>query len=112
MESVQQFCLDALVYSHGDNAQASNQLRKDLHKLTLKLAKAKTKSEKYDIFTEFKQMRRDLRHLELTAINQVLAGADVICCTLTSAADKTLRKYIHTQLQDQLFDMLVIDECA
>jgi len=41
-------------------------------------------------------MRRDLRQLEMSQINQVLAGADVICCTLTSAADKTLRKYIHT----------------
>ena len=67
-----------------------------MHKLTLKLAKAKTKSEKYDIFTEFKQMRKDLRQLEFAQINQVLASADVICCTLTSAADKTLRKYIHT----------------
>ena len=65
-------------------------------KLSLKLTKAKTKTEKYDIFTEFKQMRKELRQLESAQINQVLANADVICCTLTSAADKTLRKYIHT----------------
>ena len=54
LESVQQFCLDALVYSAGDNARASHELRKDMHKLTLKLAKAKTKTEKYDLFTSFK----------------------------------------------------------
>ena len=42
----------------------------------------------------------------------MLADADVICCTLTSAADKTLRKYIHTKLHEYLFDVLVIDECA
>lgn len=57
-------------------------------------------------------MRKELRELESSQVNQVLASADVICCTLTSAADKTLRKYIHTKLNDQLFDMCVIDECA
>jgi ATP-dependent RNA/DNA helicase IGHMBP2 len=36
----------------------------------------------------------------------------VVCCTLTSAADKRLRNYIHTKLQDNLFDVCVIDECA
>lgn len=33
LESVQQFCLDALVYAHGDNARATHELRKDMHKL-------------------------------------------------------------------------------
>lgn len=36
----------------------------------------------------------------------------MVCCTLTSAADKRLRRFIHTKLQDQLFDICVIDECA
>jgi len=83
-----------------------------MQKLNIKLAKVKTKSEKYEIYTEFKTLRKELRQLELAQINQVLANADVICCTLTSAGDKTLRKYIHTKLPDQLFDVLVIDECA
>ena len=64
LESVQQFCLDALVWSQSANAKASNELRKEMHKLTVKLAKAKTKSEKYDIFSEFKAMRTELRQLE------------------------------------------------
>jgi len=42
----------------------------------------------------------------------IFSQADVICCTLTSAADKTLRGYIHNKLNDQLFDVCVIDECA
>ena len=40
------------------------QLRKDLMKLSLKLTKAKTKTEKFDIFNEFKLMRKELRQLE------------------------------------------------
>jgi superfamily I DNA and/or RNA helicase len=31
---------------------------------------------------------------------------------LTSAADKTLYRFIENKLQDKLFDLLVIDECA
>ena len=42
----------------------------------------------------------------------IFSQADVVCCTLTSAADKTLRGYIHNKLEDQLFDVCVIDECA
>jgi len=42
----------------------------------------------------------------------VFASADVICSTLTSASDKTLRNYIHNKMNDSLFDVCVIDECA
>jgi ATP-dependent RNA/DNA helicase IGHMBP2 len=42
----------------------------------------------------------------------IFSQADVVCCTLTSAADKTLRGYIHNKLNDSLFDVCVIDECA
>ena len=69
LDSVQQFCLDALVYSSGDNARQSLELRKDMQKLSLRLNKAKTKAEKYEIFTEFKQMRKDLRQLESAQTN-------------------------------------------
>ena len=61
LESIQQFSLDALVFSTGNNASVTMALRKDMQKLSLKLTKAKTKSEKYDIFNEFKMMRKELR---------------------------------------------------
>ena len=42
----------------------------------------------------------------------IFQTADVVCCTLTSAADKKLRAFIHNKLQDHLFDICIIDECA
>ena len=37
----------------------------------------------------------------------------MIFCTLTSGCDKTLVRYINSpRLQDNLFDLVVIDECA
>ena len=57
-------------------------------------------------------MKKDLRQIENQHIERVLSSADVICSTLTSASDKTLRHYIHNKLHDRLFDVCVIDECA
>ena len=68
--------------------------------------------EKLQIFKEYKLLRKDLKEIEQQSINQIFASADVVCCTLTSAADKTLRNYIHNKLADQCFDVCVIDECA
>ena len=36
----------------------------------------------------------------------------MICATLTSAADKTLVHFAKNKLQDGLFDLCIIDECA
>jgi ATP-dependent RNA/DNA helicase IGHMBP2 len=59
-------------------------------------------------------LRKDLRSIEQGYINEIFGSANVIFCTLTSAADKTLVRFIKnsTRMTDQLFDLLVIDECA
>ncbi len=95
-----------------DYGSSTQQMKRDLQKLSQKLAKAKSKGEKYEIFAEFKAIRKDLKAIESDHINQVLQSADVVCSTLTSASDKTLRGFIHNKLHESLFDVLVIDECA
>jgi superfamily I DNA and/or RNA helicase len=76
------------------------------------LKKAETKAQKVEVYKEYKLLRKDLKQIEQAHIDQVFKNADVICSTLTSASDKTLRGYIHRSLPDQQFDVLVIDECA
>ena len=83
-----------------------------MHKLQLKLKKATTKSEKKDIYAEFKALRTDMRQIERSHIDNIFKSADVVCSTLTGAADRTLMGYVRHQLKDGLFDLLVIDECA
>ena len=53
-----------------------------------------TKAEKKDIFAEFKLLRKDLKQIERQHIDQIFKNADVICSTLTGAADKTLMGYV------------------
>jgi len=113
LESVQHLCLDALVSSQSDYAKQTNDIRKEINKLNKKVLKCKTKAERKEIWGEYKMLKKDLRSIEQGYINEILSGASVIFCTLTSACDKTLVRYIKSpRLQDNLFDLVVIDECA
>lgn len=64
LESVQKFCLDALICGDNDYATQTSGVKKDMQKLQLKLKKAVTKSEKRDIYSEFKLFKKDLRQIE------------------------------------------------
>lgn len=57
-------------------------------------------------------LKKDLRGIERAHIDQIFKNADVVCSTLTGSADKTLMGWVNNKLQDSLFDVLVIDECA
>jgi superfamily I DNA and/or RNA helicase len=61
---------------------------------------------------ELRNCRRELVLCESKKIVEVLSQADVICCTLSSASEKTLRSYQHNKLDGRLFDVCVIDEAA
>lgn len=89
-------------------------MRKEINKVTKKVAKSgkMSKQERKDLWTEYKFLKKDLKNIETQYINDILLRADVICCTLTSAADKKLMRFIDQKLQDKLFDLVVIDECA
>jgi len=96
----------------GDLGKSTMKIRKEMNKLSLKLSKCKSKGEKIELYMEFKQMKKELKEIEFAHIVRVFQAADVVCCTLTSASDKTLRHFIHNKLNDRLFDVCVIDECA
>lgn len=52
----------------------TNEIRRELNKLNLRLNKAKDKQERKDIYGEFKMLRKNLRQIEQTHINNVLSG--------------------------------------
>lgn len=112
LESVQKFCLDALVFKGNEYGSQTASVRKDMNKLQLRLNKTNEKNARKEIYAEFKMLKKDLRQIEHQHINQILSSADVICSTLTSAADKQLSNYARNKLQDGLFDLVVVDECA
>lgn len=64
LESVQQFCVDALVSSHPDYGKQTNDIRKSINKLNKKVLKSKSKAERKEIWGEYKMLKKDLRSIE------------------------------------------------
>ena len=112
LESVQHLCLDALVAGQADYGKQTNDIRKEINKLNKKVLKCKSKQERKEIWGEYKMLKKDLKQIEQSYINSILSQAHVIFCTLTSASDKTLVRYIKYSLPESLFDLCIIDECA
>ena len=85
-------------------------LRKESAKLQKRLAKVKTKGERIEIYKELKGIKKDLKRITLTKTDEILKDANLICCTLTSANDRSLKSFI--KKHNVWFDVCVIDECA
>ena len=69
LETVQQFCLDALICKDADYNTQTHGVRKDMNKLQLQLKKVQAKSEKREIYGELKLLRKDLKQIEVQHID-------------------------------------------
>ncbi|XP_073706078.1 DNA-binding protein SMUBP-2 [Garra rufa] len=107
LESIQKHSLDA-VLAHSDNANIISDIRKDMDKAFNEIKKARDKGQRSNLRREIRELRRELRTREETAITQILKGAKVILATNTGASDDGPLKH----LPNDHFDLVVIDECA
>ncbi|XP_051580007.1 DNA-binding protein SMUBP-2-like isoform X1 [Myxocyprinus asiaticus] len=107
LESIQKHSLDA-VLAHSDNTNVISDIRKDMDKAFSEMKKARDKGQRSNLRREIKELRRELRSREETAISQILKRADVILATNTGASDDGPLKH----LPNDHFDLVVIDECA
>ncbi|XP_036391211.1 DNA-binding protein SMUBP-2 [Megalops cyprinoides] len=107
LESIQKHSLDA-VLAHSDNANIIADIYKDIDRAIVKMKKVHDKGDRSHLRAEVKELRRELRAREETAITQILKGADVILATNTGACDDGPLKFLPTGH----FDVVVIDECA
>jgi ATP-dependent RNA/DNA helicase IGHMBP2 len=104
IEGVIENCLDYQI------AQKSATWKGEVKKLQSarkRLGKA-SRDEKRGIYSEIKQLRDEIFHLQQQAIQEILDDVDVICCTNVGAYDRIFRKY----LPKRVFDLVVIDECG
>jgi len=69
LDAVQPFCLDALLVKDADYGAQTLGVRKDMNKLQLKLKKATSKSEKKDIYAEYKLLKKDMKQIERVHID-------------------------------------------
>ncbi|MBN3311638.1 SMBP2 protein, partial [Atractosteus spatula] len=107
LESIQKHSLDAML-AHSDNTNIIADIRKDIDQTYVQMKKAHEKSSQSHLRGEMKELRRELKQREETAITQILQGADVVLATNTGASDDGPLKF----LAGDHFDLAVIDECA
>ncbi|KAJ8344229.1 hypothetical protein SKAU_G00315580 [Synaphobranchus kaupii] len=106
-ESIQKHSLDALL-AQSDNTDIIAEIRKDIDRAFAKMKKSHDKGGRSHLKAEVKELRKELRKREESAISQILKGADIILATNTGAyADGPLKF-----LPKDHFDLVVIDECA
>uniref|UniRef100_A0A673KME9 Immunoglobulin mu DNA binding protein 2 n=1 Tax=Sinocyclocheilus rhinocerous TaxID=307959 RepID=A0A673KME9_9TELE len=72
------------------------------------MKKARDKGQWSNLRREIRELRRELKTREETAITQILKRSDVILATNTGASDDGPLKH----LPNDHFDLVVIDECA
>eukprot|EP00111_Clytia_hemisphaerica_P020158 TCONS_00059404-protein len=103
IEDVQRYSLDAIIDSH-DSSDVIRELKAEI---TTKCA-AKSKGGSKQKWDEVKVLRKDLAHREQNLMKSILVDADVILSTTTSASKEGPLKL----LEDDHFDLLIIDEAA
>jgi hypothetical protein len=57
------------VQSRADYTLQTRDIRKDIQKLSLQLKKAETKSQKIEVYKEYKLLRKDLKQIEQAHID-------------------------------------------
>ncbi|XP_075529451.1 DNA-binding protein SMUBP-2-like isoform X1 [Dermacentor variabilis] len=97
--------LDAIL-ARSDDFGIIGDIRKEIDDLTSSTAKSKAKG--YQMRGKLAELRKELKDRERRAIGRILANADVVLSTLTTASDDgPLRN-----LPDGHFQVAVIDECS
>eukprot|EP00879_Flechtneria_rotunda_P033153 GHRR01036690.1.p1 GENE.GHRR01036690.1~~GHRR01036690.1.p1 ORF type:complete len:541 (+),score=209.92 GHRR01036690.1:666-2288(+) len=89
-----------------DNSSLARDCRRDMQQLNRQLVKLESwkRAERRQMRAELRQLAKEEHQRQQKALQEVLDGAKVLCCTLTGV--------LHPQLQGQVFDVVVIDEAA
>eukprot|EP01083_Nonionella_stella_P300506 1026363_1 len=108
LDSVVSHCLESLLRSNAfkhDGKQLVDDIRQEIkHNVKLLNTKNKDKKQRYLIYDELKQLRRELKKYEEKMVNGILDHVDVVLCTLCGASRR--------ELKDKQFDLCIIDEAG
>ena len=101
---LQHHSLDAII-SRSDEAALVRDIYRELDQT---LAGARRNSDRRNIRTEVKTLRKEIREREKKAIKEILSRADVVLGTLTSSGPDSPLQH----LPEKHFALTVIDECS
>ena len=103
LPSVLEHSLDAQV-ERADGAKIVKEIRQDMSKTLQQIRKTRDRGERRSLRGEMRILQKEVKQRELRTIEEVIEHAQIVCTTITGAADRYLR--------DIKFDLVVIDEAA
>eukprot|EP01084_Bolivina_argentea_P159587 277926_1 len=107
LDTVLNKCLESLIRGNGsknDDKQLVDDIRREIKDNVKLLNKTCSKKERYLVYDELKNLRKELKKYEEKMVNNILNNVDVILCTLCGADRYELKK--------MEFDVCIIDEAA
>ncbi|KAH6941653.1 hypothetical protein HPB50_021630 [Hyalomma asiaticum] len=107
LPAIARHSLDAIM-ARSDDFGIIGDIRKEIDDLMSSSAKSKAKDKGYQTRGKLAELRKELKDRERRAIGRILANADVVLSTLTTASDDGPLK----NLPEGHFQVAVIDECS
>ncbi len=103
LPSVLDHSLDVLSHT-SDAADIVRDIRSEMDSKQASIRKTKSGRERREIYRDLKELRKEYREREKRCINNLVGSSKVVLATLHGAGS--------FQLQDQHFDLVVIDEAS
>uniref|UniRef100_A0A224YIC1 DNA helicase n=1 Tax=Rhipicephalus zambeziensis TaxID=60191 RepID=A0A224YIC1_9ACAR len=107
LPAIARHSLDAIL-ARSDDFGIIGDIRKEIDELMSSSAKSKAKDKGYQMRGKLSELRKELKDREHRAIGRILANADVVLSTLTTASDDGPLK----NLPEGHFQVAIIDECS
>lgn len=107
LPAIARHSLDAIM-ARSDDFGIIGDIRKEIDDIMSSSAKSKAKDKGYQTRGKLAELRKELKDRERRAIGRILATADVVLSTLTTASDDGPLK----NLPEGHFQVAVIDECS
>ncbi|GME76795.1 unnamed protein product [Ambrosiozyma monospora] len=100
--------LDLIVES--ESSEVIGGILSDINKLTKKTKKAKSYKERREMYSEIKDLKKDLRFRSRKAIGDALIKSEVVLATLHGSSAREVAHCVRDH--GELFDTLIIDEVS
>lgn len=107
LPAIARHSLDAIL-ARSDDFGIIGDIRKEIDELMFSSAKSKANDKGYQTRGKLSELRKELKDRERRAVGRILANADVVLSTLTTASDDGPLK----NLPQGHFQVAIIDECS
>ncbi|CDR40163.1 CYFA0S04e04940g1_1 [Cyberlindnera fabianii] len=106
-----QHCLD-IVSTTSDGGQLVADIKKEIDDSMKKIKKTRTYKEKKAIWSDIKDLKRELRQREKRVTDELILQAKVVVSTLHGSSSRPLTNLYATHPGTRIFDTIIIDEVS